>query len=216
MPTTAPTELIILLHLGMGVFWVLTYILIIKRGFQDSALGMPLFALCANISWEFVYAFVLPKPPPDQYINIAWFLLDLVILVQAIRFGAQDLPPSVPRRRFPFVLLLGLLMGGCLVTSIIYEFNWDRHYLAFGLNFMMSALFISMLLRRNSVRGQSIYIALFKMVGTVLPAIMSALLFPGSLLLGFLYVFTFMLDLIYTVALYAKLREAGISPWRRF
>ncbi len=49
-----------LLMLGSGIFWTITYILIIQRGLRDHTYGMPLVALCANISWEFIFSFILP------------------------------------------------------------------------------------------------------------------------------------------------------------
>jgi len=72
-----------------------------------------------------------------------------------------------------------------------------------------------MLLKRRDVKGQSIYIALFKMVGTLLPSILFFLRYPNSPLLNFLYVAIFVFDIIYVFLLYAKLRELGIEPWRR-
>ena len=43
-----------------GLFWSATYILIIRRGFKYKTFGMPMAALCANISWEAIFAFVTP------------------------------------------------------------------------------------------------------------------------------------------------------------
>ena len=83
---------------------------------------------------------------------------------------------------------------------------------AFGQNLMMSVLFIAMLLKRKNLSGQSIYIALFKMLGTVLPSILFFLRFPGSVLLNFLYVAIFGFDAIYLGMLYVKHRELGITP----
>jgi hypothetical protein len=55
----------------------------------------------------------------------------------------------------------------CCVLFITYEFNdWRGAYAAFGQNLMMFILFIDMLLTRNNLLGQSIFIALFKMIGT--------------------------------------------------
>ena len=39
-----------------GIFWSLAYFLIIRQGFKDRTYGMPLAALCANISWEAIFA----------------------------------------------------------------------------------------------------------------------------------------------------------------
>ncbi len=52
---------LLICQLGMGLFWIITYILIIKRGFQDKKYGMPMVALCANISWEFIFTFIYPQ-----------------------------------------------------------------------------------------------------------------------------------------------------------
>jgi hypothetical protein len=40
-----------------GIFWSLTYILIIRRGFIDKTYSMPLATLSANISWEAIFSF---------------------------------------------------------------------------------------------------------------------------------------------------------------
>jgi hypothetical protein len=50
-----------ILLVGSGLLWTVTYLLIIRRGFLDHTYGMPLAALCANLSWEFVFSFVFPK-----------------------------------------------------------------------------------------------------------------------------------------------------------
>lgn len=204
------------LQISSGVFWTLVYILIIKRGFQDKSLGMPLVALCANISWEFIFSFIYPHAPPQIYVNVVWFLFDVAILFQALKFGRFDFNRNLPAKLFYPTLALTLLMSFCAVLFTSYEFkDFDGKYAAFGQNLMMSVMFVSMLLRRNSVSGQSIYIALFKMTGTLLPSILFFLLLPSSLLLNFLYVAIFIFDLIYFVMLYRKCLEAGINPWTR-
>jgi hypothetical protein len=73
-----------------------------------------------------------------------------------------------------------------------------------------------MLLKRRDVTGQSIYIAFFKLLGTLLPSILFYLRFPASVLLNFLYTSIFIFDAIYLVMLCAKHRELGINPWKRF
>jgi hypothetical protein len=60
-------------QIASGVLWTLTYLLIIKRAFQDKALGTPVAALCANIAWEAIFAFIHPHRPPQLYVNVVWF-----------------------------------------------------------------------------------------------------------------------------------------------
>ena len=85
--TTSP-ELELVLKLGSGVSWTLVYILIINRGFQDRTFGMPLTALCANLSWEFIFSFIYPQNPPQNYINITWLAFDIITDVTQPPSGA--------------------------------------------------------------------------------------------------------------------------------
>jgi hypothetical protein len=157
--------------------------------------------------------FLYPHAPPQNFINIVWFAFDLVIVFQTLRFGKSEFAP--PSLFYP-AFILGLLVSFGAILAITFEFNdWDGRYAAFGQNLMMSILFVAMLLKRQDVRGQSIYIALFKMIGTLLPSLLFFLRFPTSPLLNFLYVSIFGFDLIYALLLHAKHRELGINPWRR-
>jgi len=208
-------ELLWTLQIGSGVFWGLTYLLIVRRGFLDRRCGMPLAALAANLSWEFIFVFVLPHGGLQIYINAVCLLIDLIILYQAIRF-------EIPRFRrllgsWTYVAtFVGLATAFGAVLTITLEFD-DRHgrYVAFGQNLMMSILFVSMLFRRKGVRGQSMYIAVFKMLGTLLPSVLFYVLYPQSPLMIYLFASILLYDWAYIVLLYRKLKEGGIAPWRR-
>lgn len=136
-----------------GLFWSITYILIIWRGFIDKTYGMPLAALCANISWEGIFSFIYPHSPPQLYINYIWFLIDVVIVMQFLKYGKSEFP-SLSKNKFIAMLLFALATCFGLVFSITREFNdWQGAYAAFGQNLMMSVLFILMLFQRNDLRG---------------------------------------------------------------
>ncbi|MCE8424243.1 MAG: hypothetical protein J5U17_00515 [Candidatus Methanoperedens sp.] len=192
-----------------GIFWSLTYILVIRHGFKDKTYGIPLGALCANISWEAIFSFIHPHSPPQLYINYIWFFLDVIIILQFLKYGKSEFP-KFSIRQFYFTFLMALTTAFFLVLFITYEFNdFKGAYTAFGQNLMMSILFITMLLSRNDLRGQSIYIALFKMLGTGISSLAFYLYQPisqGSFLLPFLFVSIFVYDLIYLVIIYQKYR----------
>jgi len=178
---------------------------------------MPVAALCANISWEFIFSFLYPHEPPQNYINVIWFGTDLIIVFQALRYGKADFDRQAPASFFYFGFFLTLVVSFGAILAITYEFkDWDGKYAAFGQNLMMSILFVAMLLKRKNVIGQSVYIALCKMLGTLLPSVLFFLRFPSSVLLNFLYVSIFVFDLIYFALLYTKHGELGINPWQRF
>jgi hypothetical protein len=206
-----------LLKIGSGIFWSLTYLLIIWRGFKDRTYGMPLAALCANISWEFIFSFIYPHDPPQLYVNRVWLFLDLVIVFQFLYFGRHVFDSVLPKGSLYVFFVLSLLISFFLILGITVEFeNWTGAYAAFGQNLMMSILFVVMLRRRNDLSGQSLYIAIFKMIGTILPSLLFYARHPSSLLLNSLYISIFIFDALYVVMLYAKHKELGIQPWSRF
>jgi hypothetical protein len=75
---------------GCGVLWTLAYLLIIRQGFLDRTYGMPLAALCANLSWEFIFTFVYPHDLPQRAENVVWLSFDFVILGQLLLYGARE------------------------------------------------------------------------------------------------------------------------------
>jgi hypothetical protein len=80
----------IVLTIG-GIFWILTYVCIISKGFKDKTYGMPLIALCANISWEFIFSFILPPSLPQLFVNYLWFGLDWDLFFQNISHSYLDI-----------------------------------------------------------------------------------------------------------------------------
>jgi hypothetical protein len=203
-----------LLLVGSGILWTVTYLLIIRRGFLDHTYGMPLVALCANLSWEFIFSFVFPHGPVQRPVNVVWFSLDLIIFYQLLRFGPREFP-KLPKRLFYGMVALALLTAFFTVVFITLEFgDFDGAYSAFGQNLMMSILFIVMLYSRGSLRGQSLNIALTKTGGTALASV--AFLFfsvdyERSVLLPFLYCSILLFDALYVAMVFSAARHAAVA-----
>jgi hypothetical protein len=203
-----------LLLVSSGVLWTITYLLIIRRGFLDHTYGMPLVALCANLSWEFIFSFVFAHGPVQRPVNIVWFSLDLIILYQLLRYGPREFP-RLPKKPFYGMVALALLAAFFTVVFVTLEFDdFDGVYSAFGQNLMMSVLFIVMLYSRGSLRGQSLSIALTKTGGTTLASV--AFLFfsvdhEGSVLLPFLYGSILLFDVLYVAMVFYAARHAAVA-----
>ncbi len=210
-------DLMNVLAIGSGICWTLVYLLLIRRGFLEKTYGMPLAALCANISWDFIFSFILFVEPPQNIINVIWFVFDLLIVIQFLRYGPATIGDDFPRQYFYPGFVIALVVAFFGVLTISYEFNdLIGKYAAFAQNLMMSILFVVMLFRRKSTKGQSMYIAILKMVGTVLPSIIFLVRDPSAPFMDFLYVSIFGFDLLYTVLLYRQLKAEKLNPWRRF
>lgn len=204
------------LMVSSGVFWTVTYLLILRRGTLDKSYGMPMLALCANLSWEFIFSFIYPHPQPQLYINYLWLAFDVGILLQYLQLGRREFPENLPQALFYPTFAVCLLLSALYILVISQEFkDYIGIYAAFAQNLLMSVLFIRLLLKRNSASGQSLYIAASKMIGTVFPSFLFYLYFPHSRLLFLLFWSIFIFDLAYFLLLYFKLRQEGIRPWLR-
>jgi hypothetical protein len=199
-----------------GVFWLIVYVEIISKGFQDKTYGMPIAALLVNISWEFINSFVYSASGPQLYVNFLWLLLDLIIMYQLLRYWKNEFEDISPLMFYSF-LIVSLLTAYFFIIIFAKEFGFTlgSFYTAFGNNLMISVLFLSMLYRRKSLRGQSIYIAVFKMLGTLAQVGAYYNFTPEihkSLLLKFLYISIFIFDLIYFILVYLQAKKNLLFP----
>lgn len=201
------------LMLGCGLLWTLSYLMIIHRGFSDRTYGMPVVALCANVSWEFLFSFVYPQGPIQTPVNLAWFSLDLIICYQALRYGPSEFR-GLTKGGFYAMFAFTLVAAFCAVLFVTWRFkDFDGAYTAFGQSLLMSALFIAMLRARRSLRGQSLPIAVCKLLGTGLASLafyQYAYVSQGSVVLPVLFVSSFVLDAVY-VSLVCALRRTGAT-----
>ena len=101
----------LVLKLAAGLLWTVTYALIIRRSALDRAPGMPMTALCINISWELYYSVVSPHPAPQLYVNWVWLLFDVVIFAQFVKYGRQEVERALSPGTFLPVLLFTLVMA---------------------------------------------------------------------------------------------------------
>jgi hypothetical protein len=205
------------LFVAVGVLWTATYLLIIQRGFRDRTYGMPAAALCANVSWEILYAFVWPQSAPEVAVNVTWLLFDLVLIGQFLRFAPAE-HPDVPRALLYGGFALGLATAFPIVLLICRDLNQGRGgYAAFGMDLMMSILFVAMLRRRGSVRGQSLWIAATKTTGSALAGFTAwhgGRIPPGTALMPFLIVANLAWNCVYTSLLWRTARRDGVPLWR--
>jgi len=89
------------------------------KRFKDKTYGMPLIALCANISWEFIFSFVFPHTPPQLFINYLWFGLDSIIVIQFFKYGKNEFLNLSSKKLYSiFVVLLGIKFSIILFSGI--------------------------------------------------------------------------------------------------
>jgi hypothetical protein len=205
--------------LAGGIFWILAYMFLISKGFKDRTCGMPLIALCANISWEFIFSFVLPSSPPQLFINYLWFGLDAIIVIQFFKYHKNEYSRSSSLKTCTAFGLLTITTFSVILSGAVFIGDLKGVYAAFGQNLLMSILFVIMYFKRGSgLRGQSIFIAVFKCLGTGLTSLHFYLHEPVShisLVLPLLFISIFLLDLLYVVLIantYKKIHKSLLQP----
>lgn len=198
----------------LGVSWLGVYGMVIHRGFRDRSYGMPLIALCGNIAWEFQFAFITPYDAVLQAGCVGWFVLDLLVLWTALRFGPAQFP-IVSRLAWFGLLALFIAMAYIGIALLAAALGSAASiYTGFGQTMLMSALFIAMAVHRGSLSGQSLAIGYTKWIGTAFGCV--AYYFfdtahSGIALIGYGGICIFILDGIYVATLY-RLRRTGLGP----
>jgi hypothetical protein len=169
------------LILCSGIFWMIVYVNAVIIGFRDKSYAMPLWALGLNLSWEVMHSFLawqVEGPALQMVINAIWAVLDLLVFYTFIRFGRKYVAgPGEARWFLPWSLLV-LAVSFVIQYAFVLEFGIypGRAYAAFLQNLLMSVLFIDMLVRRDSSKGQSLVIAVSKWLGTLAPTILFGIL----------------------------------------
>jgi hypothetical protein len=191
--------------LASGVFWILTYVCVIRQGLVDRTYAMPFLALVMNITWEFLFTFVYPSVGGimQETINLIWFAADIAILAVFLKYWRSDYPKSLPESYFWPMFAFAFVMVTPMMVATVSVFGRENGsvYTAFVDNLIMSVLFLSMLLRRGDRRGQSMWIAWGKLLGTATAALSQYLYDPGNVLWLVIYVEILILDLLYVILL---------------
>lgn len=205
-----------------GLGWLLAYIDLIRLGFKQKTYGMPFVALALNIVWEGLYAYMYWAHDGMFYggymmaiTNSLWFIADVIILITHFKYGKKDFKRFAPEKYFwPWTVL-------CLAMAVVLQITWLQAYgvrangcTAIVQNLPMSMLFIFMLFERKSTEGQSMIIAIGKMLGTmgawIAIAVYASLRDPLNVSIG---ITCTVFDLIYCVLLYKQFKAEGKSPW---
>lgn len=206
-----PTEL--LLKLFLWSCWTLAYLLIIRRAYLDKVPGMPFPATCLNTSWEGMMLFEHEFGGIGWITVFIWFALDLVIVAQYFLYAR---PSNVTRLAdamfWPSTLaIVAVGIGTPLVLNHAFD-NPSGLIAAYFQNALMSILFCGMLLSRDSIRGQSVYIALAKMFGTSVAILYGE---PSTAFLMWCWVLVMVFDLAYVWLLCKVAQRDGIRVLRR-
>lgn len=212
-----PHDLMVASAMLSLALWTIAYLLIIRRGYLDGTYGMPFVALCPNLAYELTYGLIEPNVPPLHIANIVWFVVDLVIAAQYLRYGRRELSALVPGWLFVprFLVITGLWVAAAIALTRDLGLQVGNSYLGWGCQIILSGAYLSMLTARPGVEGQSIYIALARLLGSLAVIPGQEIEAPGLRLIWTMYATFIVLDLAYIALYIRRCRAIGIDPWRR-
>lgn len=195
--------------------WLGAYLLALCRGYIDKTYAIPLPAIMANVVWELIYGTVFRNQSPcGPYLPVLWLAVDVIILAQALWYWRREFS-ATSKLAFSFIFASGMIT--CF--GILYYAQVEGvHYIAsaFPQDLMMAILFIQMLIVRNDVRGQSMYIGLLQMLGNASIIWVAAdPITELSKLNAVTFIAILFFNFLYLVLLHRKLCRFGFSPWRR-
>lgn len=208
----------IILQILSGFFWTITYILIINKSIKDKTYGMPFIAMCLNLSWEFVFTFVYKTTIFHQIVCLIWFILDLIIAFTFFKYGYKDFKKKYSLGKISFFVLILFSLISSLVFMILapldfamifdYDILQTAGFIAYFQNLLMSVLFLLMFLEIRNLKGQSVSIAIFKWLGTLVVCIMNlrGMILPNSTELFIIFLIQ-IFDILYIYLIFKFSRD---------
>lgn len=161
------------LTLLSGISWMIVYEECIRIGIRQKTYCMPLWALALNLAWESshsILGFTNGDYSAQTIVNGLWCLLDIVILYTYFKYGREEFGKHSKAEFYAWSI--GAVIAGYLIQwGFVLDFGRvpAMQYSAYIQNLIMSILFIGMLEKRQSAKGQSMLLAVAKWIGTLAP-----------------------------------------------
>ncbi len=209
----------------MYLAWTVAYVLIILKGCRDKSYGVPWPSLMLNIVWEAIFSFDLTGAKLIDFFvwgNRLWFVFDLVIVYQFLRYGRGEQGEGAVQRWFyPLAAASFAMSCACLYTFTLYFNDVKGVASSMSMNLAMSLMYPFTLAGRPEGRGLSYGAAWLKMIGTAAGSVFLYRWWPAQFVDGrlnthphvtepttysymvFLYVSILLVDVVY-IALHHK------------
>ena len=193
-----------------NALWITTYVLALRQGYKDKAPPIPLFSLSLNLAWDIIGSFFLESPGFQFLINMSFTAFNLAFTWQWFCYW-RNVEGFKRLSKYEFygfwalaqvVSLAAIWLGNTELRDLL------AYKIGFIDNFINSILFIAMLYNRSTLSGQSLPIAITKMLGTASMSMASILFTPApladSVILYPLYAGILFFDVLYVVLLLVK------------
>ena len=198
---------------GVGcLFWVITYVGLVREIIVRKFVEMPFFIATGNIAWEFVWS-VFFHPNTGKLYALSYqgaFLLDVFIFYSILKYGSKQVDIPEIKKHFKWIAI-GLLIMWVPLNYFYVAQGFDTAIGAnsgYILNLIISLLYPMLLLRSNPANFSKI-VAWCKFIGTGCITVSMYLIYPTNHFVQILGATCFVLDFFYSILLTQKLAEGS-------
>lgn len=207
---------------GLGA-WTVVYVLMIRRGIKDKSYGMPVIALCVDIGWETYYTFFAASPLANKVGVGLYLITDLGVLATCLKYGKSDFDSPMIKKHFNGMVVAALIAGFFVVRRFDLSFHDPVGAVSATFTTMLlSVSLVAMILRRNSVAGQSFVIGVLILAGDVCGLFMGLIArqtvdhgIPAEWVITS-NVVIISCNLFYLYLYFQIAKRDGIALWKRF
>eukprot|EP01084_Bolivina_argentea_P311404 539025_1 len=186
-----------------GIGWTIAYVLAIYTGFIQNTYCIPGISVIVNFSWESYFSIHKNNSTMQWYMNIVWVMLDLVIVCQFLCYGEEYF--KLPRVLFYPICISWFIISYRLIAYGAETLKDARgRWSGFIDNYFMSVLFVFSFYQNDSLKGQSVSIAIFKFIGSLFMVIYAWSVNERHFVMVYLYVNIIIFDVFYIYLLVTK------------
>ena len=190
------------------IFWVIVYGVIIRNGFKNKFVEMPVPAAASNLAWEFAWGFLVTTDMGLLFVwgLRIWFIMDLAIFYLVLKHGSKQLSTKALIKYFKPVEIASVVLW----TIAFYLFIKEGYDTSMGatsayiITVIMASLYIIFYLSSPYREGYSFTAAWSKLVGNTLMSVFVFMHYPDMHFLQLLTIVVFILNVIYAVLFKVK------------
>ena len=187
------------------IFWNIVYVIIIRNGFKNKFIEMPVPAAASNLAWEFVWGFLFVTDLGLVFVwgLRIWFFLDLFIFWIVLKNGSKQLSTPFFIRYFKPIEILSVIAWGLTFYFFIkggYDTSMGATSAYIITVIMASLYFIFYMSSGKHAREYSFTAAWCKGLGNLLMTVFVFMHYPTMYFLQLLSVIVFIFNILYVVS----------------
>ena len=203
---------IVLIAIGT-ILWLVAYGVIIRNSLKYKFVEMPVVAASANIAWEFAWGFLLVTNLGKAFVwgLQAWFLFDVFIFIQVLRYGHKQWKSGFFTKHFRLLVILATLVW----VPVFYYMCKDGHDQPMGttsayfITVPMAVLYLSSFIDGPNARYYSLTVAWAKGLGNAFMTVFTLLHYQQLNEIKIMALAVCVFDLSYFIKVWQYRRRQG-------